>query len=114
MASGFRHVASLRMMRPDPVVELHPETAAKLGLEEGKWITIETPVGKIKQKLSLNHHIDPRVVIAAFGWWFPESADPQSGWRESNLNMLMPSGPDYDPSTGGMALRGVPCKVYAA
>ena len=114
MMSGFRQVASMRIVRPDPLVELHPETAQKLGLEEGKWIYIETETGRAKQKLSLNHNIDPRLVLAAFGWWFPEKNDSGLGWQETNLNMLVPGGPDYDPSTGDVTLRGIPCRVYAA
>jgi anaerobic selenocysteine-containing dehydrogenase len=112
MLSGFKGVASVRIIRPDPIVELHPDTAKKYGLEEGKWVTIETKEGKIKQRLSFNRNLDPRVVVAAFGWWFPEQADSGYGWSGSNLNMLTPSGPDYDPSTGGVTLRGVPCRIY--
>jgi anaerobic selenocysteine-containing dehydrogenase len=114
MLSGFKHVASLRIVRPDPMVEMHPETAKRLGLEEGKWVTIETKEGRIKQRLSLNRSMDPRVVMAAFGWWFPEQAESGYGWSGSNINMLTPSGPDYDPSTGGVSLRGIPCRVYGA
>ncbi|OGA43433.1 MAG: hypothetical protein A3G25_12480 [Betaproteobacteria bacterium RIFCSPLOWO2_12_FULL_63_13] len=114
MMSGFRHVASMRLVRPDPLVELHPETAQKLGLEEGAWVYIETATGRVKQRLSLNRNIDPRVVIAAFGWWFPEKDEPGYGWAESNINMLVPGGPDYDPATGGATLRGIACRVYAA
>jgi anaerobic selenocysteine-containing dehydrogenase len=113
MATGFKHVASLRLMRPEPMVELNPETARQLGLQEGKWVYIETKLGRIRQKLSLNRDIDPRNVMAAFGWWFPERSDPCLAWRESNLNVITHSGPDYDPSTGGIAIRGIPCKVYA-
>ena len=113
MLSGFKHVATLRLMRPDPVVELHPETAGNLGIEDGDWVYIETRQGRIKQKLSVNRAMDPRVVMAAFGWWFPERAEEGYGWSDSNLNILTPSGPDYDPSTGGVTLRGIPCKVYA-
>ena len=114
MATGFKHVASIRIMRPEPLVELHPDTTQELGLKDGQWIYIETGVGRVKQRLSLNPDIDPRVVIAAFGWWFPEKADCGYGWRESNINMLTASGPDYDPSTGGLGIRGIPCRVYAA
>ncbi len=114
MMSGFKHVASMRIVRPDPVVELHPDTAEKYGLKEGQWIFIESQVGKIKQRLSLNRNLHPRVVLAAFGWWFPERNEPGYGWNESNLNMLIPSGPDYDPSTGGVTLRGIPCRVSSA
>src|SRR3990170_4913646 len=114
MLSGFKQVASVRIMRPDPIVEVHPDTAAKYGLEEGQWVFIETKEGKIKQRLSLNRSLDPRVVVAAFGWWFPEQAEAGYGWSGSNINMLTPSGPDYDPSTGGVSLRGLPCRISGA
>jgi anaerobic selenocysteine-containing dehydrogenase len=113
MTTGFKHVASIRIMRPEPFVELHPDKAKELGLEDGTWITIETQVGRIKQRLSLNPELDPRVVVAAFGWWFPEKANSAYGWRDSNINMLTASGPDYDPATGGVTMRGIPCRVYA-
>ncbi len=111
MMSGYRTVASLRIIRPDPVVELHPDTARQYGLKEGEWIAIETSEGRIRQRLALNRSLDPRVVFAAFGWWFPEQAD--TGWTGSNLNMLTPNGPDYDPSSGGITLRGIACRVRA-
>ncbi|MDP2605810.1 MAG: molybdopterin-dependent oxidoreductase [Deltaproteobacteria bacterium] len=111
MLSGFKQIASVRIIRPDPMVEVHPDTAAKYGLEEGQWVFIETKEGKIKQRLSLNRSLDPRVVVAAFGWWFPEQAESGYGWSGSNINMLTPSGPDYDPSTGGVSLRGLACRI---
>jgi anaerobic selenocysteine-containing dehydrogenase len=114
MLTSYKSVASIRMMRPEPVVEMHPKMARKLKLKEGDWVTIETEKGKIKQRLSLNKNIDPRVVMAAFGWWFPEEATTEFGWRRANINILTNSGPDYDPTTGGVALRGIPCKVYRA
>ncbi len=114
MLSGFKHVASVRIIRPDPLVEVHPDTAEKYRLKEGQWVFIETKEGKIKQRLSLNRSLDPRVVVAAFGWWFPEQAESGYGWSGSNINVLTPSGPNYDPSTGGVSLRGLPCRIYGA
>ncbi|MEE9612357.1 MAG: hypothetical protein V3W19_13970, partial [Desulfatiglandales bacterium] len=73
---------------------------------------IETKEGKIQQRLSLNRDMDPRAVMASFGWWFPEEATNEYGWRKGNINILTQSGPDYDPGTGGVTLRGIPCKVY--
>jgi len=113
MLTGFKSVASVRIIRPDPIVELHPDTASKYGLEEGQWVTIATGEGKIRQRLSLNRSLDPRVVLASFGWWFPEKPESGYGWTSSNINMLTPSGPNYDPTTGGVTLRGIPCRVSA-
>ena len=114
MLSGFKSVASIRMIRPDPAVEMNPETALKLGLKEGEWVYIETPQGKIEQRLFLNRDLDPRVIMGAFGWWFPEKSGDEYGWRNSNINVLIKAGPEFDPSTGGITLRGIPCRVYGA
>lgn len=115
---GFRHsnnrqVASLRGMEPDPVVEIHPETAKALGIEDGDWVYIENRRGRIKQKAFLTEGIDPRVVAASYGWWFPEKgAESLHGWRESNINILTTSEPPYNPQIASTNLRGTVCRVY--
>ncbi len=111
MLTSYKSVASIRMMRPEPVVEMNHKTARRLGLKEGDLVVIETRNGKIEQRLSLNKELDARVVMAAFGWWFPEDVSTEFGWRKANINILTSSGPDYDVTTGGIALRGIPCKV---
>ena len=113
--ASHRNIPSLRKLSPEPSVELNPETATKLGLSQGDFVTIETPRGRIKQKLELNANLDPRVVIVAYGWWFPERGPSNLyGWREANLNLLTDSSPPYDPAMGTPNLRGLMCKVYKA
>jgi len=114
MGSSYYHVASIRNMRPYPVVEMNPETARSLGLSDGDWVTIETEAGSCKQKLSYDKEVDPRVIIATFNSWTPERPDDGFGWRTVNLNMVTRCGPDYDPMTGAVTLRGVPCRVRRA
>jgi anaerobic selenocysteine-containing dehydrogenase len=114
MLTSYKHVSTARKIRPDPMVEMNPDTAKELALKEGDWVYIETREGRIKQKLSLNNDLDKRVVIGAFGWWFPEEASSVYGWEKSNINILTSSGPEYDPATGSTQLRGIPCKVYRA
>jgi anaerobic selenocysteine-containing dehydrogenase len=111
MGSSYYHVASIRRMRPNPVVEMNPDSAREMGFKEGDWILIETKDGACRQKLHFNKAIDPRVIIATFGSWFPEQADDLFGWQRANLNMVTPNGPEYDPTTGAVTLRGVPCRV---
>ncbi|MCC6475021.1 MAG: molybdopterin-dependent oxidoreductase [Burkholderiales bacterium] len=111
MLCGFKGVASLRTIRPEPIVEMHPDAACKFGLDEGSWVAIETAQGRARQRLSLNRSLDPRVVVATFGWWYPESAESAYGWEDGNINMVTAYGPEFDPSTGGITLRGVPCRV---
>jgi anaerobic selenocysteine-containing dehydrogenase len=113
--ASHRNVPSLRRRSPEPIAELNPETATQLGLNEGDPVYIETPRGKIKQKLRLNADLDPRVVIVAYGWWFPERGPSDLyGWQEANLNLLTNSLPPYDPAMGTPNLRGLMCKVYKA
>ena len=114
MLTSYKHASTARKIRPEPMVEMNPDMAKELGLKEGDWIYIETREGKIKQKLSLNNDIDKRVVIGAFGWWFPEEASTVYGWEKSNINILTSSGPEFDPATGSTQLRGIPCNVYRA
>ncbi len=115
---GFRHsnnrqVASVRGMEPNPVVEIHPETAESLGIEDGDWVYIENRRGRIKQRAFLTDGIDPRVVAPSYGWWFPEKdADGLHGWRESNINILTNSEPPYNPQIASTNLRGTLCRVY--
>ena len=112
--TGYKHVASLRTIRPQPTVELHPETAQKLGLQEGSWVNIETEEGKITQQLVLTPDLHPKVVLASFGWWFPEDGpETQYGWKRANLNMLT-TYKHVSKECGSPWCRGIPCRVYPA
>jgi anaerobic selenocysteine-containing dehydrogenase len=115
MLTGYKMIASLRNMKPEPMAELNPITAEKAGLKDGDMVYIETKRGRIKQRLCLNPDLDPRVVVVAFGWWFPEEGPSDLyGWRKSNINVLVENRPPYDPTTGSAQLRGIPCRVYKA
>jgi len=112
--SSHRNIPSLRKLSPEPVIEMNPETGKKLGLTENASVFIETPTGKIRQKLRWNKDLDPRVVTVAHGWWFPEG-DPGSlyNWDAANLNILTDDSYPCDPAMGAPTLRGIMCKVYS-
>jgi len=108
-----RNIPSLRAQHPEPVVEIHTETAKELGIEDGDWVYIETTQGRIKQKATLTTGVDPRVVTVDYGWWFPEKgASELYGWRESNVNVLTDRRLPFSPEVGSTNLRGISCKVY--
>ena len=114
--SEHRQVESMRRMHPDPIVQIHPQTAEDLGIKNDDGVWIETPRGRIRQKCRLFEGIDPRVVHAQHGWWFPEEdgAEPSlhGVWR-SNCNVLTDDEPDNcNPISGGWPLRGLLCKIY--
>ena len=53
------------------------------------------------------------VVSAQHGWWFPEQAPPEYGWKTSNVNLLY-GDEHFDPEGGSEPLKGYLCKVYKA
>ncbi|RLC73671.1 MAG: molybdopterin oxidoreductase, partial [Chloroflexi bacterium] len=113
--SEHRMIPWLRELQPDPIVEIHPQTAAKHGIEDGDWVYLESPRGRAKQRAKLTTGIDPRVVAAQHGWWFPEIKSPDHGWRKSNINLLTDNDPSgYDPAMGSTNLRVLLCKLYRA
>ena len=111
--SEQRQVPSLRKMNPWPLATLHPDTAAQYGIEDGTWIFIETPRGRITQKARVSDQIKPGVVNCQMGWWFPEAKDkPFFGMFEVNANVLTTMDPPFDPAMGTYQLRGLLCRIY--
>jgi anaerobic selenocysteine-containing dehydrogenase len=110
--SEGRQIESLRLLNPDPRVEIHPETAARFGINNGDWVWIESPRGgRIKQRASLTGAVLPGVVSAQHGWWFPEKEPWDYGFQESNVNMLT-HGMPCDPHTGSEPWRSFLGKIY--
>ncbi|MFA7282130.1 MAG: molybdopterin dinucleotide binding domain-containing protein [Sterolibacterium sp.] len=112
--SEGRQLAKLRRLQPDPITEMHPETAAKLDIAEGDWIWIETLRGRIKQRAKLIGGMDPRVVSSQHGWWFPEEKGAEHGIWQSNVNVLTNTEAPHDPAMGTYQLRALLCRVSLA
>jgi anaerobic selenocysteine-containing dehydrogenase len=109
-----RQIPSLREAHPDPLVRLHPDTAAGLGVSEGDWVFIENGRGRIRQRVTLADTLDPRVVVAEPSWWYPERQDELHGWADSNMNVLASGEPPYGREMGSTTLRGYLCRVVRA
>jgi anaerobic selenocysteine-containing dehydrogenase len=105
-----RNIPWLRELYPEPLLDIHPETAAKYGIKEGDWVWIETKRGRVKQKANITVKIDPRVVHAV-RWWYPEKLGPDHGIWESSINVVTLDSP-YDPAMGSPTMRGLLCKIY--
>lgn len=98
---------------PDPLVEIHPDTASSLGIKEGDWVWMESLVARVKVKAKLFEGIRPDVVNAQHAWWFPEEKPSQYGWKRSNVNPLYDH-TQFDPKTASEPLKSCLCKVYKA
>ena len=112
--SEHRQIANLRKARRYPLAEIHPATAARYGVVNGEWMWIETRRGRIRQKAKVTAGIDPRVIHAEHGWWFPEEPGPDYGVWRSNANLLTDNQPPYDPAMGTYQLRALLCRVARA
>jgi anaerobic selenocysteine-containing dehydrogenase len=109
-----RNIPWLRELDPDPVVEIHPDTARALDIGEGEWVWIENWLGRCKFRAKVTLVVPPWMVMAAHGWWFPEEpgAEPSLfGVWKSNINQLIPMG--YQGKDGlGAPIKHMLCKVY--
>lgn len=109
--SEYRQLPKLRRARPEPQVEMHPETAAKHGIGRGDWVVISSPRGRIRQRALITGDIDPRVIHCQHAWWFPERPGWDHGIFESNANLLTSQAEPYDPAMGTYQLRGLLCAI---
>ena len=109
--SEHRQVENLRKAYREPMCEIHPDTAARYGIKKGDWMWIETRRGRMRQRARLTTGIDPRVIAAEHGWWFPEKPAPEYGIWESNANILTDNQPPYDPAMGTYQLRALLCRI---
>lgn len=114
--SEHRNIPWLREADPDPVVELHPETAAALGIGDGEWVWIENMFGRCRLKAKLTRVVPRWLASATHGWWYPEreGAEPSlRGVWDSSTNQLLPMG--YQGKDGlGTHAKCTICRVYRA
>lgn len=109
----MHQIRSLRTRHPDPVVEIHPEAAARLGISDGDRVRLESPYGQARLKARLFDGLAPDVVNAEHAWWYPEAPPPDYRWKESCANLLY--GDDhFDPDTGAEPLKCYICRVSKA
>ncbi len=108
-----RNIPWLREIDPDPVLEIHPDTARSLGIGEGEWVWVENWLGRCKLKAKVTLVVPTWMVMAPHGWWFPEKPGPEPslfGVWESNINQLIPMG--YQGKDGlGAPIKHLLCRV---
>jgi formate dehydrogenase (coenzyme F420) alpha subunit len=97
----MRNIPSLRKEAPCARVEMHPDTAVKLGIKDEDRVKVSSPRGTIVAAAQVTDRIDPRVVHVSYGF------------EESNANVLTDNS-ICDPVTGSTGLKSCLCRIERA
>jgi thiosulfate reductase / polysulfide reductase chain A len=97
------------------LIELHPETARRVGIEDDEWVWIETPQvqgERTRLKARVTDQVHPKMIHARHGWWFPEKPAPEHGCFDSNINVVMTDDLPREEICASVRTRGTLCKIY--
>lgn len=99
--SRFRNIPSLRKLYPDPLLDIHPQTAHTLGVNNGDVVWVESLRGSIRVKANLTDVLHPKVVCMTHGW---------SNETGANVNCLTDDRA-VDPISSFPEFRSLLCRV---
>jgi assimilatory nitrate reductase catalytic subunit len=68
-----RRIGPLVKMYPEPLVEIHPQLAEKLGLVDGDWVTVESRRSSCTLRAQIVRTIRPDTVFVPYHWAGPKS-----------------------------------------
>jgi anaerobic selenocysteine-containing dehydrogenase len=113
--SQHRNLPSLRDRLREPLVEIHPQTAAAHGIGDGDPVRVRTVTACLQATVRLEPGLSPDVVCAQYGWWQPcpelgLAGHAIEGPTNASYNHLI-DGEDFDPISGSNALRGCQCRL---
>jgi anaerobic selenocysteine-containing dehydrogenase len=115
--SQLRGLSSLRKTAPEPKADIHPETARRYGIEDKRWMIIESPRGFVRAKANVTDGIAPGVVCCQHGWWQDCKELDLPGYDSYGRGSANPSlliGSDVcDPISGSLPHRSYLCRVRA-
>ncbi len=97
----FRNIPYCRNQAPEPIAEIHPDTAAAYGIADGDMIDIETIMGQISMRANTTSKLHPGIVSIPHGW------------TEANANVLTQLYP-RDPVTGYTEMKSLLCRIKKA
>ncbi len=108
-----RQVPCLRELHRDPIVDIHPETAKKEGINEGDWVVIESPRGKIRHRARLFLGLDPGLSLSSMPGGFPKRETQDTVGRNRTSTFLTDNSyKSCDPAMGASSVRTLLCRIY--
>jgi len=100
----YRNIPYLRNLHPYPEVTLNSQDADSRGLNEGEWVEITSPRGKVKMILRISPQVNTGVAWIEGGWGNPWD------FSESNMNVLVDD-IKRDPISQSSAISSFICQV---
>jgi formate dehydrogenase (coenzyme F420) alpha subunit len=94
----FRYISRLRKMAPEPLCEIHPDTALSYGLSQGDRVEVRTIFGTVRVKVRITDNI------------LADTVHLPQGWEEANANVLTGMR-GSDPISGFPNLKSIPCRL---
>lgn len=87
-------------VEPQPLLNIHPDDAAKRGIKKGDDVVLKSQWGEIRVKAKLTIMVRPGIVAI------------MHGWAKANVNELVPR--QFDPVTGYPPFKEVPVEAAKA
>lgn len=109
-----RMIPWLREKMPDPLVEIHPDTAEKYGIYDGEWVYLENDMGRIKRKAYVTRKVKPHHVHTMHGWWLPELEGKEPslfGVWDYQVNKIIPGPQCAKAGFGGGQYKTTLCTL---
>jgi len=107
--SQYRDIPRLRRLLPEPLVEIHPATAAARWIADGDEILLKSTTGEMRARARYNPNLLEEVICAQYGWWSWDD----SGKGDANFAALIDNRA-ADPVSGSLPLRSGRCEIYPA
>ncbi|NIR42757.1 MAG: aminotransferase class V-fold PLP-dependent enzyme [Gemmatimonadetes bacterium] len=108
--SQHHGVPGLNRKAPVPQVTLNSKDATARGIEDGDWVWVVTPRGKVKYSARVTDHIVEGAIDANMGGGGP--LGPKE-WQDCNVNDLTDL-QRYDPISGFPVYKALLCDVVKA
>lgn len=96
--SQMRDIPTLHQMNPEPLAELHSDTAEEYGIIDGDLIKVENETGSIEVGTKITESIMPGIISLPHGW------------NKANVNILTPEQPG-DTISGAPTLKCTNCRI---
>jgi anaerobic selenocysteine-containing dehydrogenase len=99
----LRNVPYMREIQPEPWIHIHPDTARQRGINDGDWVIVKSPHGRIKMKAQYFPGIRPDTIMSLHGWWQGCEELGLPGYPlldgGANVNIMYSADPDkaFDP-----------------